>query len=182
MSPSFLLIAEPTVEKAAEVFCPAWDSVSWVFLYLREEEQRKSGEWWSKMEAEKSKNKVECELYIFLNGEANFFCSGHKPMHLIQIEGNWLNFINPTAVSSTTQAKYPWCNSKKAKALQAEWHSNSNSRRYIMRGWQRKHYCNGDKETEAPKKQIEWKQNKKKLTLQSWQCHPEWKRLKDIYK
>lgn len=28
MSPSFLLIAEPMVEKAAEVFCPAWDSVS----------------------------------------------------------------------------------------------------------------------------------------------------------
>lgn len=40
MSPSFLLIAEPTVEKAAEVFCPAWDSVSWVFLYLWEEKDR----------------------------------------------------------------------------------------------------------------------------------------------
>ncbi len=34
MSPSFLPMAVPTVERAAEVFCPAWDSVSWVFLYL----------------------------------------------------------------------------------------------------------------------------------------------------
>lgn len=45
MSPSFLLIAEPMVEKAAEVFCPAWDSVSWVFLYLWEEEEEKNREW-----------------------------------------------------------------------------------------------------------------------------------------
>lgn len=36
MSPSFLLMAVPTVERAAEVFCPAWDSVSWVFLYTSE--------------------------------------------------------------------------------------------------------------------------------------------------
>lgn len=43
MSPSFLVIAEPTVEKAAEVFWPAWDSVSWVFLYLSEEENRGQG-------------------------------------------------------------------------------------------------------------------------------------------
>lgn len=37
MSPNFLATTSPTVEMAALVFCPAWEMVSWVFLYLQEE-------------------------------------------------------------------------------------------------------------------------------------------------
>lgn len=36
MSPSFLPITVLMVEMAALVFCPAWERVSWVFLYLQE--------------------------------------------------------------------------------------------------------------------------------------------------
>lgn len=39
MSPNFLVMALPSVLKAAEVFCPAVDSVSDVFLYLRHKEE-----------------------------------------------------------------------------------------------------------------------------------------------
>ena len=40
MSPNFLVMALPRVVKAAEVFCPAVESVSDVFLKLRHKERR----------------------------------------------------------------------------------------------------------------------------------------------
>lgn len=42
-SSSFLVMTDPTDEKAADAFCPAWDKVSDVFLYLHwiVKEQRK---------------------------------------------------------------------------------------------------------------------------------------------
>lgn len=45
MSPSFLATTSLTVEMAALVFCPAWEMVSWVFLYLQEETSRGGASW-----------------------------------------------------------------------------------------------------------------------------------------
>lgn len=45
MSPSFLATTSLTVEMAALVFCPAWEMVSWVFLYLQEKTSGKNASW-----------------------------------------------------------------------------------------------------------------------------------------